>query len=353
MTTPRHPPHPCGPGCPGGESWLHPFYKAYADYLLAQRGLAPRTRRNYLQDLAPLWAFLEKEKVCTWEGVQVPLLRRYLHWLMSEAKVVKGRGRLRRSAYAPRSIARQASALRTFFRFLHRQGHIPQNPTALLARMKLGRTLPRVLDAVQSARLVEGPSEDTPLALRDRAILELLYGAGLRVSELAGLRPEDIDLAGRRVRVVGKGDKERIAFFGVPAQKALAQYLKEARPRLLRGKVSPALFLNRRGEPLSVRWIEALVKRWAVRAGLDGGVHPHTLRHSFATHLLEGGADLRAVQELLGHASPTTTQIYTHISQPETRRIYLSAHPRAHRQTEEPEGRAPGGGGRERTAPGV
>lgn len=332
MSTLEHRAHSCGPGCPGEASWLHNFYSAYAHYLQAQRRLAERTRRNYLQDLAPFWTLLEREGVRDWSEVTPLLLRRYLHWLMTAAKQVHIGGRSARSAYAPRSIARLISALRSFFRFLHRQGHIPSNPTTLLARMKLGRTLPRVLDSVQAQGLVEEPREGSPLALRDRAILELLYGAGLRVSEAAGLRLHDIDLAHRQVRVVGKGNKERIAFFGVPAQQAIARYLQEARPALLGKKTSDALFLNRWGQPLSVRWIEALVKRWALRAGLDSSVHPHTLRHSFATHLLEGGADLRAVQELLGHASPTTTQIYTHISQPETRRIYLSAHPRAHRE---------------------
>lgn len=324
--------HPCGPGCPGATSWLHPFYEGYAHFLLAQRGLAQRTRRNYLQDLAPFWAFLEREGVHDWGGVNAPLLRRYLHWLMTQAKQVKAEGRLRRSAYAPKSIARQVSALRSFFRFLSKQGYVPHDPTSLLARLKLGRTLPRVLDRVQAQGLVEGVKENSPLALRDRALLELLYGAGLRVSETAGLRLGDVDLDNRQVRVLGKGTKERIAFFGVPAQQALARYIAEGRPALLAGKVSDALFLNRWGQPLSVRWVQALVKRWALRVGLDPSVHPHTLRHSFATHLLEGGADLRAVQELLGHASPTTTQIYTHISQPETRRIYLSAHPRARRE---------------------
>lgn len=329
MGTPQTTAHPCGPGCPGALSWLHPFYEAYSHFLRAQRGLAERTRRNYLQDLVPFWALLEKERVHDWRGVNAPLLRRYLHWLMTQAKQVKVEGNLRRSAYAPRSIARQVSALRSFFRFLHRQGHIHQDPTALLARLKVGRSLPRVLDRVQAQSLVEEAKGNSPMALRDRALLELLYGAGLRVSEAAGLRLGDVHLGNRQVRVVGKGGKERIAFFGVPAQQALARYIEEGRPALMAGKTSDALFLNRWGQPLSVRWVQALVKRWALRAGLDPSVHPHTMRHSFATHLLEGGADLRAVQELLGHASPTTTQIYTHISQPETRRVYLSAHPRA------------------------
>ncbi|MCS7206676.1 MAG: tyrosine recombinase XerC [Dehalococcoidia bacterium] len=333
-----HPPKPCGPGCPGGASWLHPFYTAYAEYLVAQRGLAPRTRRNYLNDLAPFWTLLEREDVKEWEQVNLPLLRRYLHWLMSEAKPVQVGGRIRRFGYAPRSIARQVSALRSFFRFLHRRGHIPQNPTAYLARLKLGRTLPQVLDSVQAHHIVEEAKGTTPLALRDRALLELLYGAGLRVSEAAGLRLQDVDLARRQVRVWGKGSKQRIAFFGVPAQQALARYLQEGRPALKGDQTCDALFLNRWGQPLSVRWMEVVVKRWAVRAGVDGWVHPHTLRHSFATHLLEGGADLRAVQELLGHASPTTTQIYTHISQPETRRVYLASHPRARRGNEEARG---------------
>jgi site-specific recombinase XerD len=328
--------HPCGPGCPGEASWLHPFYEAYRDSLLARRDLSPRTHRNYLNDLSPFWAFLHREGVRGWEGVHTPLLRRYLLWLMTEAKVVRRKGRLLRDAYAPRSIARQVSALRSLFRFLYRNGHIPRDPTALLSLPKGGRTLPQVLDTVEAQVLVETPHPTTPQALRDRAILELLYGAGLRLGEVVALRVDDLDLVHRQVRVRGKGDKERIAFFGVPAREALARYLEEGRPALLGARTTDALFLNRWGSPLSPRWVQALVKKWAVRAGLDASVHPHTLRHSFATHLLQGGADLRVVQELLGHASPTTTQVYTQLTHPEVRRVYLAAHPRARRGDQDP-----------------
>jgi site-specific recombinase XerD len=181
------------------------------------------------------------------------------------------------------------------------------------------------------SELMEAPADDSPLGIRDRAILDLLYSAGVRLSEIAGLDLADVDLAHRTALVRGKGSKERIVIMGQPARMALEAYIHDARGELA-VKPTPALFLNRYGKRLSRRSIEKLVHRYAILANLPQDVHTHTLRHTFATHLLEGGADLRVVQELLGHASPATTQVYTHVTQSQARKVYLKTHPRARKE---------------------
>ncbi|MSQ11732.1 MAG: tyrosine recombinase XerC [Dehalococcoidia bacterium] len=315
-----------GPGDPGREHWGHALYLLFQRHLEAQRGLAAYTIRNYLSDLGTLWSFLDAQRVQEITRVDRDLLRAYLHGLLTTAK----RSPRGRSDYALRSVTRRIVGLRTFFRLLVKSGIIASDPTLRLSTPKREYRLPQFLDPEGARSLVEAPKQqEKPPALRDAALLELLYAAGLRVSEAAGLDLEDLDMESRRVRVLGKGAKERVVPFGRPSRLALERYLALGRPALSRTSQETALFVNPRGGRLSVRGVQKVVRRWAVRTGLGPGVHPHTLRHSFATHLLDGGADLRVVQELLGHNSPATTEVYTHVALATARKAYERAHPRA------------------------
>ena len=195
--------------------------------------------------------------------------------------------------------------------------------------MRSDRRLPRFLSQANAEKLMDAADPATLVGIRDKALLELIYGAGLRVSEASGLDVTNMNLPSREIRVTGKGSKQRIVLIGESAKKSLARYLREARPKLVGEQSKLILFLNRFGGRLSQRSIQEKVRRYSLKAGLPEGVHTHTLRHSFATHMLEGGADLRVVQDLMGHSSPATTQIYTHVTQNEARRVYYSAHPRS------------------------
>ncbi len=305
---------------------------AFVRHLGAERGLSPRTQEAYGTHAAVFLAFVEQEGVADLAQVDRAVLRRYVATL-------SGAG-IRKSG-----IALRLSAVRAFFRYLVLQGQAP--PSGLWTRAsreakslapKLEKRLPMFLGPEEVRRLVEAAAGDTPLALRDRAILELLYAAGLRVSEVVGLSVGSVDLALREIRVWGKGAKERMTLMGAPAAGALARHLRDGRPALLLDRPrTEALFLNRYGRRLSQRAVQLIVKEYARRAGLDPErVHTHTLRHTFATHLLDGGADLRIVQELLGHSSPSTTQLYTHVTQAQARRIYEAAHPLARRKEASP-----------------
>jgi integrase/recombinase XerC len=223
-------------------------------------------------------------------------------------------------------MARKLASLRALFRWLERTERIATDPAASLRTPRRDRPLPKVLSREEIDRLLAAPEGDTILARRDRAILETLYSAGLRASELVGLDVENLDLAGGVVRVRGKGRKERLALLGAPATRAVREYLELRRAK---GLADPALFLNHRGGRLTARSVQRVLERTLIAAGLAGRATPHTLRHSFATHLLDAGADLRAVQEFLGHASLSTTQIYTHVTTEKLKEIYDRAHPRA------------------------
>jgi integrase/recombinase XerD len=239
---------------------------------------------------------------------------------------------MRADGLSAATIARRAAALRSFFRQLVLLGSRPDNPAAELDLPKRPRTLPRTLSPSEAERLIDAAIGVTPRALRDRALVELLYGAGLRISEALGAAKSAVDLDVGTVRVIGKGNKERIVPLGRPAVEAVRRYLALGRPHLDR-RHRPDLFLNARGGSLTRAGAFLILRRLAERAGLEPGrVHPHLLRHSFATHLLEGGADLRSVQEMLGHADLATTERYTHISDRRRRETYFSAHPHARRQ---------------------
>ncbi len=243
-------------------------------------------------------------------------LRDYISWLMEQGMVKA-------------SIARKLSAIRSFYRYLIQEGALPTNPLEMASSPKLDRLLPAFLTISEMSQLLQAPDLSTPQGQRDCALLELLYASGLRVSELVNLNLEQVNLDTREIRVWGKGSKERMGLMGEPAARALATYLSQGRPKLLGEKKTSALFLNRYGKRLTERIVQIILANYAKSVGIGKRVHPHMLRHTFATHLLDGGADLRVVQELLGHASLSSTQIYTHVSKSQARKVYLAAHPMA------------------------
>lgn len=291
----------------------------YLHALAAERDVSPATIDAYRGDLSQFCEWLARGGIRALSGIDRRVLRRYVAFL----------GQRR---YARRSIARKASAVRALFRWAVLHDLTELDPTDDLAIPKLDRPLPKVLKANHIALLCDTPADDTPDGLRDRAILELLYGSGLRIAELCGLDIEDLDLRAQRVRVTGKGRKQRQVPVGDASATALRRYLERGRPALLaKGPDGPdrfALFLNSRGNRLGPRGVRERMNRYAIEGELPP-VSPHGLRHSFATHLLDGGADLRTVQELLGHENLATTQIYTHVSTERARAVYEQSHPRA------------------------
>ena len=305
----------------------------YVDYLEAERGLSPYTVRNYTMDLIGNYArgsekgffqFLRVKQINSLDEVDKQVLRDYMAWLMEQG-VVK------------HSIARKLSAIRSFYRYLLREEKVSANPLEKVSSPKLDRRLPSFLTAEETVRLLETPDLSSPQGLRNRALLELLYASGMRVSELESLNIEQLNMETNEIRVWGKGSKERMVLIGEPAAHALNNYLVKGRPALLGKKKTNAVFLNQYGGRLPARRIQKILDRCAQKAGIEKRVHPHVLRHTFATHLLDGGADLRVVQELLGHAQLATTQVYTHVSQSQARKIYQSAHPMARKRDNEVE----------------
>jgi integrase/recombinase XerD len=293
---------------------------AFIAFLELERGLSRHTRDAYQRDLDQAAAFVARRGAADWRGVAAPQAAAWLQAL--------GRGR-----FASASLARKLTALRMFARFLVRENLRPDDFTVLLTGPKLGRRLPATLSAAEIARLLGAPAGGGPAALRDRALLELFYSSGLRVSELAGLTLQQADLEHGFIRVFGKGSKERVVPVGRRAGDAIAAYLASGRPHFVRPRTGSQLFLSNRGTALSRVMLWMIVKKYAKRAGLPPSVKPHALRHSFATHLLGGGADLRAIQEMLGHASISTTQIYTAV---EPRRLldhHAKFHPRNQAKT--------------------
>ncbi len=297
---------------------LPPELRRFAAYLENERRASPHTLKAYLGDLAQYAAYLADAGVAI-----VPSSPALVRAFVARAAGASG----------ATSLGRKLSTLRSFYAFLVREGLAPGNPARAVASPRRPKRLPEVLPEADVAALVEAPSaEQGALALRDRAFLELLYASGLRVSELTGLDVDDVDLAQGLVRVLGKRRKERVVPFGRTADAALRRWLDEGRPVVATpGKTGDALFLNHRGGRLTQRSIARRLDRWVLSAGLPRHVHPHVLRHCFATHLLGNGADLRGIQELLGHASLSTTQRYTHLDWKRLAEVYDRAHPRAKR----------------------
>ena len=287
------------------------FVEKFKNYLVAERNASPHTLRNYEKDLSVLRQALGGRP---WEQVDLLGLRQFA-------------AQQRSDGLSKVTVARRIATIRSFFRFLHREGHVPANPALGLTRPKQDRHLPSFLSVEEAARLMEAPQGDTFSASRDRAILETLYSAGLRVSELVGLRVRDVDLIGGSLRTVGKGRKERLVPIGSYSIQSIRGYLKT----LPAGQSEPdrPLFQNRRRGRLTDRSVRRILNRYLLQVSVARRVSPHSLRHSFATHLLDRGADLRSVQELLGHSSLTTTQVYTHVTTERLKKVYESTHPRA------------------------
>jgi integrase/recombinase XerD len=287
----------------------------FGDFLTLEQGSSPRTLEAYRRDVERLVEYAGVKGALSPVDVTSRMLREFVYHLKDVG-------------LSPSSIRRNISAVRTYFRFLLADGVVARDPSERLETPQRWRTLPDVLTVEEIERLLGAPTLDDPLAFRDRAMLELAYGAGLRVSEWITIGVRDVLLEDKLVRVFGKGSKERLVPIGRSAIGAVATYLRELRPHLERGAGKGVLFLNARGEPLSRMGAWKILRRYVERAGIAKEVSPHTLRHSFATHLLEGGADLRAVQEMLGHADISTTQIYTHVDREYLRQVHRQYHPR-------------------------
>lgn len=291
-------------------------------YLAFERGSSSHTVEAYGRDLERYVKALEEKGVTEPDDVTCPLIEEHLEHLAEEG-------------YAPSSVERALSAIKSFHRFMLQEEISSVSPAAALPLPKKAERLPDVLSVRQALALLDQPFPKTAAGQRDRAIIEVLYGCGLRVSELTGLDVGAVSLEDEVVRVIGKGSKERLVPLMGSAHKALAEYLSDWRGELVSSRSGAAVFLNVRGGRISRQSVFAIVERAGRVVGIDG-LHPHTLRHSFATHMLQGGADIRIVQELLGHSSIQTTQLYTHLDRSHLRMAYLSAHPRARREREQP-----------------
>jgi len=292
------------------------FVERYDDFLALEQGASVETSRAYKLDIARFVTYASVKGAKNPIDVGARTLREYVYHLKD-------------LGLSAASIRRNISAVRSYFRFLLAEGHVVRDPSERLETPKKWRTLPDVLGVEEIEKLLAAPSLDEPMAFRDRAMLELAYGAGLRVSEWISLHVRDVMLQDHLVRVFGKGAKERLVPIGRRAIAAIAIYLRELRPKLEKGEGKGILFLNARGEPMSRMGAWKILRKYVDQVGITKPVSPHTLRHSFATHLLEGGADLRAVQEMLGHVDISTTQIYTHVDREYLRSVHKQFHPRA------------------------
>ena len=299
------------PTFPAGRLYLDEFI----NYLTVERGLSPNTTAGYRSDLEKFIGFLAGRGK---GGFQEVRRDEVIDFLMAE----KERG------LTPRSLARALVSIRMLFRFLSLEGYVRRDVTEVVESPRLWKMLPEVLSVAEVESVLRQPDTSTVLGRRDRAVLELLYASGLRASELTRLEVDDVNLQSGFVRARGKGGRERIVPLGRSAARALSDYLERSRPRLLKGRRAAALFLSRRGGPFTRQWLWRLIGKYLREAGIATKAGPHILRHSFATHLLGGGADLRVVQELLGHSQISTTQVYTHVDRERLKEVHRRFHPR-------------------------
>ena len=293
----------------------------YIVYLEGERNLSPKTINEYKKDIKKFWDYAERAKKKNVSDIDIKFLRRYLSYL-------------RTLRYSPSTISRKISSVRGFFSYLEMMKIIDKNPSQFMPTIKGKKKLPSYLKREEMLNLLQSPILLDVLGKRDRAIFETFYSTGIRVSELVGLIIESVDLKQRRIKVMGKGRRERIALLNKDAKESIENYLKESRHELLRNDKkthgsSKALFLNKNGRKLTSRGVRKIVERYIKKLGIIKKISPHSIRHSFATHMLEAGADLRVVQELLGHLNISTTQIYTHITKGKLREVYKKTHPRA------------------------
>jgi len=294
---------------------MHTLADQYLHYILVEKGLAKKTISAYSRDIVRYLAFLKKNRIRQMNKTDTKIILRYLIHLRDQGLGTSSR-------------ARHLVTIRGFYTFLVQEKHIPKNHAKVVELPKRRVTLPDVLSVADVRNLLEAPDPNTPSGARNAAMLELLYAAGLRVSELIHLKLMDVNLEGCFLRVLGKGSKERIVPFGTYAKNQIDNYLETARPALLKGRISAYLFVARAGKPMTRQGFWKLLKKYAQSCGMLKHITPHTFRHSFATHLLEGGADLRTVQVMLGHVDISTTQIYTHVAQKHLKDIHKKYHPR-------------------------
>ncbi|HHX27430.1 MAG: site-specific tyrosine recombinase XerD [Bacillota bacterium] len=295
---------------------MESLIQEFIDYLGHEKGLATNTLESYSRDLKQYYGFLSGDSTASLENASQSTIVAYLMYLRKQGK-------------ATATIARRLAALKAFYQFLVKENYVTSDPTDDLSSPKLVRKLPKVLTVDEVERLLNQPDLSTPAGKRDKAMLELLYATGIRVSELVNLNILDVDLKEGFVRCLGKGSKERVVPMGDIAVSSLRAYLEGARSRLVADPKERAVFVNHHGKRLTRQGFWKIVKKYATQAQIRKEITPHTLRHSFATHLLENGADIRAVQEMLGHADISTTQIYTHVAKDRLKDVYAKSHPRA------------------------
>ena len=288
---------------------------AYLDHLLVERGLADNTRESYERDLRHFVDFVERNRSSLERATRTTVIS-YLLYLEKQGR-------------ATATVARRLAAIKSLYQYLAREGIVRRDPTEKLESPRLEKKLPTVLSVEEVEELLRQPAASSPGGLRDRAMLELLYASGMRVSELVSLDMSEVNLPLGFVRCLGKGAKERVVPIGSVARRAVGEYLEKGRPKLVREPLMAALFVNHHGRRLTRQGFWKIVKQYAAQSDISKQITPHTIRHSFATHLLERGADLRAVQEMLGHADISTTQIYTHITKGRLQEVYAKTHPRA------------------------
>ena len=286
----------------------------FSNFISKERNLSEMTVRNYRNDLIQFNNYLGSNDIKI-QNTSNSEIRIYISNLIEKN-------------YSRKSIYRKITSIKSFYNYLSRNKLIEKNPTEIIVRPKQNFSLPIVISPTDITKLLDSPDISKPLEIRNKTIMELIYGSGLRLSEISGLNIEDLDLENKSGIVKGKGSRYRTIFFGEIAQKWLYIYIKDVRIKLNKNYTN-ALWLNRSGKKLSSRSIQHMIKKYVIKSNLDPSIHTHSLRHSYATHMLDGGADLRYLQELLGHQSPNTTQIYTHISTQKSRDVYLASHPRA------------------------
>lgn len=295
---------------------MESYVNEFINYLSVERGLAPNTLESYGRDLRQYYSYLHNDKIDAVKQVSRATILAYLEQLQSKGRAVS-------------TISRNLAAIKSFYQFLVRERYLEKDPAANLESPKLEKKLPKILTIAEVEELLKQPNSFLPTGMRDKAMLELLYATGIRVSELISLNVSDVNLEMGYIKCYGKGSKERIVPLGSIAAKCVQEYVARGRGKLVRTYDEPALFVNHHGNRLTRQGFWKIIKKYAQQATIIKDITPHTLRHSFATHLLENGADLRSVQEMLGHADISTTQIYTQVTKNHLKEVYEKAHPRA------------------------